>query len=94
MLASLCPTHVHLTTSRRFDAPLEEYCKRIAAGDQSVEELVALGRAQFRCAGPWGTTICVTHALRQTINAKKCPKASWGKNTRRNFAKICGETAR
>ena len=70
MLASLCPTHVHLTTTRRFDAPLEEYCKRIAAGEESVEELVARGRAQFRCAGPWDTTICLTHALRQTINAK------------------------
>ena len=70
MLASLCPTHVHLTTARRFDPPLQEFCDRVAKREESVVDLVAAARQLFRCAGPWDTTLCLTHALRQTINIR------------------------
>ena len=61
---------MHLQGSKRFDPVLEEFCARIARQQESLQDLVAFGRKTFRCAGPWDTTICVTHATRQVINQR------------------------
>ena len=81
LLASMYPTHVHLQGSKRFDAVLEEYCSRVSRQEESVEDLVAAGRQTFRCAGPWDTTICVTHATRQLINQKTNRREARGRDS-------------
>ena len=48
LLASMCPTHVHLQGSKRFDPVLEEFCARIARQQESLQDLVAFGRKTFR----------------------------------------------
>ena len=68
MLAGMCPTHMHLGRSRRFDAALQEFCERVAAETESVQELATLGRSLFRCPGPWDWTLCLTHAARRQTN--------------------------
>ena len=69
MLASMCPTTMCLTTCRRFDPALQDFCARIARGDD-LADLIAEGRQRFRCAGPWDTTVCLTHAVRQQVNQR------------------------
>ena len=66
--------------AKQFDAVLEKYCSRVSKQEESAEELVAAGRQKFRCAGPWNTTICITHATRQLINRRTNRREARGRD--------------